>query len=872
MARSDPRPLLAAAVATVCLVGPVAGQVRYDGPANPKTGGASLSSPTGRRVPATSQPTTAPIGMTRQTLTLDGMSAGRIFDGVGGVSSGGSSRLLFDYPEPARSDILDYLFKPGYGAALQLLKVEIGGDANATSGAEASHERKKGQIQDDRGYEWWLMAEAKKRNPDIVFAGLAWSAPGWLNGGFWSQDNVDYQMNWLDIAKKKGFKISYVGGWNERKYKGDWYVKLRAALKARHPDVKVIAADEHAPLEWWRIAQSMADDKAFNDSVDVVGTHSPGGWRSLYQEYKVTPVALGLNKPLWNSEQSALSHDVGGGPWARGLNRAYIDARITATLAWTPVASWYANLPLADTGFILAEWPWSSYYVVGNSIWVNAHTTQFAKPGWKYLDTACGYLDNYGSYVTLAAPDGKDWSTIVETMDATEPARVTFKLAGGLSGGTVHVWSTDLRSQDESDDDFIHERTVEPKDGAFTLTFEPGHVYSLTTTTGQGKGTAAPKSTVFDQLPLPFVEDFESYKPGQLARFFSDVNGAFEVAPATGGRSGMVYRQVIDAPLTRWNADGLIPPTTLVGDPRWWGDYEASVDVMLEQPGYVELIGRVGAQRRRGVSGYHVQFDSKGTWSLYTQDLPLVREKDIPLAQGTAPFEAGKWHTVALRMKGSTIEIVVDAKVVGTVTDTRHTTGNIALRVSDWHNAQFDNFKVTPTGPAPEFIPQSEMTATATSERTLNFRGDYYAAADAIDGRPESFWHTQWEPTKAALPQSITFDLGKPRDVQALTYQPRIDNAPDGMITKYAIHVSDDGKTFRQVTTGEWEISTGTKIASWPAGQARFVRLEALEAANGMASAGEIRLSATPLSPTPPPPGPAEGLTLPKATEPPPDN
>ena len=44
--------------------------------------------------------------------------AGRTFDGVGAISGGGgNSRLLIDYPEPQRSQILDYLFKPGYGAA-----------------------------------------------------------------------------------------------------------------------------------------------------------------------------------------------------------------------------------------------------------------------------------------------------------------------------------------------------------------------------------------------------------------------------------------------------------------------------------------------------------------------------------------------------------------------------------------------------------------------------------------------------------------------------------------------------------------------------------------------------------------------------------
>jgi hypothetical protein len=45
-------------------------------------------------------------------VTLDGNSKGRIFEGLGALSAGASSRLLIDYPEPQRSEILDYLFKP----------------------------------------------------------------------------------------------------------------------------------------------------------------------------------------------------------------------------------------------------------------------------------------------------------------------------------------------------------------------------------------------------------------------------------------------------------------------------------------------------------------------------------------------------------------------------------------------------------------------------------------------------------------------------------------------------------------------------------------------------------------------------------------
>ena len=63
---------------------------------------------------------------------------GHRFDGLGALSAGASSRLLPDYSEPYRSQILDYLFLPGFGAALQILKVEIGGDGQSTEGTEPS--------------------------------------------------------------------------------------------------------------------------------------------------------------------------------------------------------------------------------------------------------------------------------------------------------------------------------------------------------------------------------------------------------------------------------------------------------------------------------------------------------------------------------------------------------------------------------------------------------------------------------------------------------------------------------------------------------------------------------------------------------------
>jgi galactosylceramidase len=98
---------------------------------------------------------------------VDGSAYAQPLHSIGAQSTAGTSRLLIDYKEPQRAQILDLLFKPNYGASFQHLKVEIGGDAQISCGAEPSPLRTANLSQGDfgRGYEHWLMTEAKRRNP-----------------------------------------------------------------------------------------------------------------------------------------------------------------------------------------------------------------------------------------------------------------------------------------------------------------------------------------------------------------------------------------------------------------------------------------------------------------------------------------------------------------------------------------------------------------------------------------------------------------------------------------------------------------------------------------------------------------------------------
>ena len=117
-----------------------------------------------------------------EDITISGTATGRRFDGVGAISGGGgTSRLLPDYPAKQQSEILDYLFRPGFGANLQILKVEIGGDTNSTNGAEASHMRTPTDLNRNRGYEWWLMEQLEFRTFTLSNRCSEWCI-GWCDG------------------------------------------------------------------------------------------------------------------------------------------------------------------------------------------------------------------------------------------------------------------------------------------------------------------------------------------------------------------------------------------------------------------------------------------------------------------------------------------------------------------------------------------------------------------------------------------------------------------------------------------------------------------------------------------------------------------
>jgi hypothetical protein len=637
-------------------------------------------------------------------ITVDAAGTGRTFDGIGAISGGGgNSRLLINYPEPQRSQILDYLFKPGYGASLQLLKAEIGGDTNSTDGAEPSIEHTRGVVDCGSGYEWWLMEQAKKRNPHIKLYGLAWGAPGWIGntgntaggGDFWSQDMIDYLTTWLGCAKQHGLTIDYLGGWNERGYDKAWYEKLHATLAAKHLPVQVVGADSGLD-----VADAMVADPQFAKSVDIVGTHYPcdGGDGGDATTCSSSANAQATGKPLWASENGSQDDNTGTGALIRSITRGYLDGKFTAYLNWPLLAAIYPNLPYDTVGLAVANQPWSGAYSIGKSLWATAQVTQVTHPGWRFIDSASGYLGgdrSNGSYVTLKAPDDSAYSTIAETSTASSAQTANFTVTGGLPRGTVHVWATDLKPNDAAAN-FLHTGDITPHGGHFSLTLKPGYVYSLTTTSGQGKGTAV--SPPQGHLRLPYTDTFEQDGPGREAKYLSDMQGSFEIARCDGGRPGRCVRQMAAQQPIEWQDDS--DAFALLGDTSWQ-NYTVSSDIYLGQPGTVELIGRAGEQQRpqSHQAGYFLRVSDTGSWSIVKSN---TGGQLTTLAAGTArTLGTRRWHTLGLTFSGTTITAIIDGRRVGAVDDSAYSAGQVGLGVVGYQTDEFDNLRIMPvTHPA----------------------------------------------------------------------------------------------------------------------------------------------------------------------------
>lgn len=643
-------------------------------------------------------------------ITLNSADLGRSFDGLGAIESYG--KLLYDYPEKQRNEILDYLFLPNYGASLQILKMTIGCDGNNEGGSWPSHRRSLSENPNyNRGYGWWMMKEAKKRNPAIQLSALNWGYPGWATT---DALKAEFIFEYVKGARDEhGLILDHIGGnQNESMIRPNVTKLLRQKLDAANlQSVKIIAADEGAQTLKFNIIPSLKDDADYAAAVDIIGVH----YKARAGDDPIMNGIFDFEKPVWSTEDGGGSYknQIAGYGWVSQIMKLLHDVKITGIIRWLTTASAYENMPWPTNGFMKTNEPWSGRYVIGTNLWAFSHFTQFIDIGWRMLVTPDTYLytaetSKGGRFIAYKSPVTGDYSMVVNTYTDDFPVDgldVVIKLEGNLSKEDIAVWRSNFNTNNES---FIYKESVSVIDNTVSLHLDKGCIYTLSTTKGQHKGITV--SPLYRDFPIPYSDDFEDYQSGDLATYFINCNGAFEIAAAGGGRSGNILRQVATKSAILWhpNAKPVAQPLTAIGN-IYWINYDVQVDVLLEKAGHVLLGGRIdGKSVNAGeyeVQGYWLALDNSGTWVLYRKDIP---EDFVMLKTGLiSGFGVNQWTTLKLSFNGNNIGVFIGGILQAVVNDDTYSNGHVALatmdtkatglitQTSNYVTAQFDDLLVS---------------------------------------------------------------------------------------------------------------------------------------------------------------------------------
>jgi len=776
------------------------------------------------------------------SITIDGTNIkatnvnGLTFKGFGVLSANGTSALLMDYKaqHPDKyTEMLNVLFGGPHPLMTQV-KIEMGNDRNNSTGPDPATMRlatEAANVKRAPGFQ--LAADAKKLNPNLKVSILRWNAPGWVK----TNDDVYtwYKNTILAAYRSHGYMVDYVNpGVNESAPDLTWTTQYAARVKADatgfnstteqalYNAIKLVISDEAGLGSF---GDNMISDATLRSSVSVAGYHyntdddSAGDFTKLAEQF---------DKEIWNSEaQATFSNSafrpisgsgIGGtnGPLEMGntIIKGFVNSRRTHFIYQPAIGSFYEGGQYSSKELLSARDPWSGWIHYDAGLDILRHFAWFATVGWEDQSNAAGiwrvvaqssYTGATGtnpvngrngtpSYMTLAAPDKRNFSTIFMNDSATAQ---TYKLQASNMAYTgkppLELWETRAGDSGKAfNSNYMHYLCDMSSDssGSYTITVRPWSVLTATTLVNVGiaeYGTPLPVEgtrTVLDTdatgsiqstldkilyaddfeysgMSVPVIgaggqvtgsEDFLTSRGGSLGaipRYTCDRNGGFEVYLPTGS-TNHVLRQQVDQSATglggTWNSGN---PITGVGDRRWI-NYKASVDVSFENNSTQNgnNYAAIGARQQGGgnshtTSGtpYMLRFLFDGSWALLVDGVPVTSGNVVSGAGGAtiAGFKAAydTWHNLALAVVDSKVTAYLDGTTLTAYTDASpRLSGRVDL-ASGYYYTRFDNLKVeTVDGSAPyysEFLDDQETTDLASPPAAKLIYGGTWSHANGQD-------------------------------------------------------------------------------------------------------------------------------------------
>ncbi len=692
-------------------------------------------------------------------VVIDGstasLAANTRWRGLGMVSANNTSRLLLDYKaqHPKRyNEIMNYIFGKD-GLAVSHLKIEMGSDVNSSSGTEPCVMRfadEKANV--TRGAGFRLAADAKRINPALTLDMLWWSEPRWVTD---SADDMEARYKWykqtlVSAYETYGLEFDYVSAnRNERTIDIDWIKYLSQALKRDDNTpydfsrIKVVASDEEAN---WVTARKMLGDGELLASVDVVASHYTSHSTPQVQELikcwgkeawfaeASAPMSYAQGTYRYDGTGSGLSDINGVLDIANRIITMYPQGGMTLHEFQPVVAAFYDGATYYQKQLIMANEPWSGFYMLDSGYFMALHFSQFFIRGWSFVDSACAgdgkiggdghaIVDAVYSYMTACNHETGDYSMVI-TNTTSEPItyNIEVKNLKNLSA-PVDVWETRGPDSGSYDENYFKKiDTVTPfiwdETGSYSVTVKPYSMVTVSTLKKRRPDCSQPEMSEEERvMQLPYEDDFtypqfnENFlsSRGGAPLYTTDQGGAFEVI----GIGGNMLCQKITEEL-RAEEWGLTPkPTTCFGDDRWY-NYSVTCEVLLTECVRPEECYAGCGVRYNGSCGWWLQLFADGTWKL-NKNQKAIKVGTVPLLENNVLKVEAVGGIIRAWVNGQLVAYV-DCDAMGIV----HQAAGRAALFSSYDNNFFTYVKVEPAKCAAKYVHRYDCT-----DANMSYKGDW---------------------------------------------------------------------------------------------------------------------------------------------------
>ncbi|MFD0992493.1 discoidin domain-containing protein [Tenacibaculum geojense] len=173
---------------------------------------------------------------------------------------------------------------------------------------------------------------------------------------------------------------------------------------------------------------------------------------------------------------------------------------------------------------------------------------------------------------------------------------------------------------------------------------------------------------------------------------------------------------------------------------------------------------------------------------------------------------------------------------VSSFTDENLANGTYKYRVRAYDSTDYSDFSnsieitISDEDSGPDIIEDCAgcVVYDTNSEETTNAD---HSKEKAVDGDPNTYWHSNWYDDNTSHPHFIAIDLGQEKELVGFSYQGR-QSGTTGMVKDYILF-GWDGSNWKQLSTGAFQKSTLKQSADFEKFKTRYLYFRALSEVDG---------------------------------------